>query len=173
MLSPAAVSQRNVSAADPLASTWQAAVRVSASFKTVSAIMEDPPAGIPGCCVDHLADLVVAKAVGNPSSSFSLITGLMQQEALQGFIQGGEPVLRCKLGDLTELLKGEVLTEDRSCNQEVASGGRKLGQATLNHLAHLRGENVAYLSDIEDRRLRLKHPAAFRDQAGHQDATFE
>ena len=52
--------------------------------------MEDPPAGIPSRCVDHLADLVVTKVVGNPSATFLPMAGLMQQETLQGFIQGSE-----------------------------------------------------------------------------------
>src|ERR1700740_93192 len=99
--------------------------------------MEDAPASIPSLCVDHLADLVVSKAIGNSSSSFSVMAGLMQQETLQGFIQGGESVLRCKLGDLAELLKGEVLAQDCSCCQQVASRGRQSGQATLDQLAYV------------------------------------
>jgi hypothetical protein len=30
--------------------------------------MEDAPAGIPGLCIDHLADLIVSKLVGNSSN---------------------------------------------------------------------------------------------------------
>ncbi len=76
--------------------------------------MEDPPAGISSRFVDYLADLVVSKVVENSSSTFSLVAGLIQQETLESFIQGSESVLRCKLGDLAEFLKGEVMTEDRS-----------------------------------------------------------
>jgi len=135
--------------------------------------MEDAPAGIPSRCVDHLADLVVGKVVGNPSSTFSPMAGLTQQEALQALIQGGESLLRCKLGDLAEFLKGEVMAKDRPCCQEVACRGRKSGQATLDHLAHIRGKHAVRWSGFEDRWLRLKYPTASRDQAGHQDAAFE
>ena len=75
--------------------------------------MEDAPAGIPSRRVDHLADLVVGKVVGNPSSTFAPLAGLTQQEALQALIQGGESLLWCKPGDQAELLKGEVMAEDR------------------------------------------------------------
>ena len=101
--------------------------------------MEDLPAGIPSRCIDHLADLVVTKDVGNPASTFLLMVGLMQQEILQGFVQGGESVLRGKLGDLADFLKGEVMADDCSCCQEVAGRGRKPGQATLDHLTHIGG----------------------------------
>src|SRR5258708_40139777 len=97
--------------------------------------MEDAPAGIPGRRVDHLADLVVGKVVGNPSSTFAPLAGLTQQEAFQGFIQCGESLLRGKLGDLAELLKGEIMADDRPRCQGVACSGRKSGQATLDHLA--------------------------------------
>jgi hypothetical protein len=55
--------------------------------------MQDPPAGIPSRCIDHLADLVVSKVVANPAASFSARAGLTQQETLQGFLQGGESFL--------------------------------------------------------------------------------
>ncbi len=139
----------------------------------ISTTMEDPPAGVPSRCIDHLADLVVSKVIGNSSSSFSAMAGLMEQETLQGFIQGGESVLRCQLGDLAELLKGEVMAEDCSCCQQGAGRRRQSGQATLDQLAHVRGKDVVRWGGIEDRGVRLKHPAAARDQAGHQDATFE
>src|SRR5712692_9852570 len=135
--------------------------------------MEDPPAGIPSLCVDHLAGLVVTKDVKNPSATFSPMAGLMQQETLQGFIQGGQSLLRCKLGDLAELLKGEVMAEDCSCCKQVARRRRKSGQATLDQLAHVHGKEVVRWGGFEDRGKRLKYPAASRDQAGHQDATFE
>jgi hypothetical protein len=135
--------------------------------------MEDAPAGIPSRFVDHLADLVVGKVVGNPASFCLLMAGLTQQEALQGFIQGGEPFLRCKLGDLAEFLKGEVMAEDRPCYQEVAGRGRQSGQATLDQLAHIRGKYAVRWSGFEDRWLRLKYPTASRDQAGYQAAAFE
>src|SRR2546425_7696040 len=135
--------------------------------------MQDPPAGIPSRCIDHLADLVVTKDVKNPSSSFLPMAGLMQQETLQGFIEGGESVLRCQLGDLAELLKGEVMAEHRPCCQQSAGRGRQSGQATLDQLAHVRGKYVVRWSGLDDRGVRLKYPAASRDQAGHQDATFE
>src|SRR2546425_3140554 len=104
--------------------------------------MKAPPAGIPSRCIDHLADLVVTKDVKNPSATFLPMAGLMQQETLQGFIQGGESVLRCKLGDLAELLKGEVMAEDCSRYQQGAGMGRQSGQATLDQLAHVRREQV-------------------------------
>ena len=135
--------------------------------------MEDSPAGIPSRCVDHLADLVVGKVVGNPSSTFSPVAGLTQQEALQSFIQGVESVLRSQPGDLAELLKREVVAEDSPCCQQTAGRGRKSGQATLDHLAHVRGKYAVRWSGFEDRGLRLKYPAASFDQAGHQDAAFE
>src|SRR5712692_2652220 len=135
--------------------------------------MEDPPAGIPSRCIDHLADLVVSKVIGNSSSSFSAMAGLMQQEALQGFIQGGESVLRCKLGDLAELLKGEVMAEHRPCCQQGAGRGRQSGRATLDQLAHVRGKDVVRWSGREDGGVRLKCPAATRNPAWHQDATCE
>jgi hypothetical protein len=86
--------------------------------------MEDPPAGIPSRCVDHLADLFMSKVVGNSAASFPPTAGLKQQETLQDFIQGCKSVLRCELGDLAELLKGEVLAQDCSCCQEVAGRRR-------------------------------------------------
>src|SRR6266849_9468341 len=135
--------------------------------------MEDAPAGIPSRCVDHLTDHVVTKEIGYPASSFSLMAGLTQQETLQGFIQGGKSLLRGKLGDPAELLKGEVLAENCPCCQQVAGRGRQPGQATLDQLAHLEGEEVVRWGGIEDRGVRLKHPAAALAQAGHQDATFE
>src|SRR3989442_13873676 len=104
--------------------------------------MQAPPAGIPSRCIDHLADLVVTKDVKNPSATFLPMAGLMQQETLQGFIQGGESFLRCKLDDLAELLKGEVLLQDCSCCQQGASRRRQSGQATLDQLAHVRREQV-------------------------------
>src|SRR6266699_5556328 len=119
------------------------------------------------------SNLFVAKVIGNPSSSFSPKSRLMQQETLQGFIQGSKSLLRCKLGNLAELLKGEVLLQDRPCCQQGAGRGRKSGQATLDHLAHLRGKHVVRWSGFENRWLRLKYPTASRDQAGHQDAAFE
>ena len=137
------------------------------------ATIEDPPAGIPGLCVDHLADLVMAKVVGNPTSSIAPMAGLMQQETLQGFIQGSQSLLRPKLGHLAEFLKGEVMAEDRPCCQQGAGRGRKSGQATVDQLAYVRSEHFVRWDGFEDRGLRLKHPAASRDQAGHQHATFE
>src|SRR5260221_12621919 len=135
--------------------------------------MEDAPAGIPSRRVAPLTDLVVGKGAGTPPATFAPLAGLTQQEALQGFIQGGESLLRGKLGDLAELLKGEIMAEDRPCCQEVACRGRKSGQATLDHLAHIRGKHAVRWSGFEDRWLRLKYPTASRDQAGHQDAAFE
>src|SRR5215469_709924 len=135
--------------------------------------MENPPAGIPSPCVDHLADLVVAKTVGNTSSTFSPVARLTQQETLQGFVQGVESILRSQPGDLAELLKGEVVAEDRPGRQEIAGGGRKPGKATLDHLAYIRGKWAARWSGLEDRELRLKCPATSRDQAGNQDAAFK
>ncbi len=115
----------------------------------------------------------MTKVVGNLFPPFPPMAGLMQQEALQSLIQGDESVLWCKLGDLAELLKGEVMAEDRPCCQEVACRGRKSGQATLDHLAHTRGKHAIRWSGFEDRWLRLKYPAASLDQAGNQDASFE
>src|SRR5258708_696991 len=106
------------------------------------ATMHDAPAGIPSRCVNHLAYLVVGKVVANPAASFSPMAGLTQQETLQGFIQGGQSLLRYQLGDLAEFLKGEVLAEDRSCCQQGTGRGRQSGQATLDQLAHLGGEQV-------------------------------
>src|SRR5260370_28511694 len=155
---------RSVRSGNPLA---------SACSRSISATMEDAPAGIPSRCVDHLADLVVGKVVGNLASFCLLMAGLTQQEALQGFIQGGEPFLRCKLGDLAEFLKGEVMAEDRPCCQEVAGRGRQSGQATLDQLAHIRGQRARRWNGFEDRWLRLKYPTASFDQAGYQAAAFE
>src|SRR5260370_441146 len=104
--------------------------------------MQDAPAGIPSRCVDHLEYLVVGKVVGTPSAPSSPMAGLTQQETLQGFIQGGKSLLRCKLGDPAELLKGEVLAEDRPCCQQGAGRRRQPGQTTLDQLAHLGGEQV-------------------------------
>src|SRR5438445_13641715 len=104
--------------------------------------MEDPPAGIPSLCIDHLADLVVSKVIGNSSSSFSAMAGLLEQETLQGFIQGGQSLLWCQLGHLAELLKGEVLLEHRPCCQQGAGWGRQAGQATLEQLAQVRGSDA-------------------------------
>jgi hypothetical protein len=100
--------------------------------------MENPPAGIASHCVDHLADLVVGKVVGNFSSTFSPMARLTQQETLQGLIQGDESILGSQPGDLAELLKGEVMAEDRPCCQEVTGRGRKSGQSTLDQLAYFR-----------------------------------
>src|SRR2546421_4113728 len=120
------------------------------------ATMQDAPAGISSRCVDHLAYLIVGKVVANPAASFSPMAGLTQQETLQGFIQGGQSLLRGKLGDLAELLKGEIMAEDRPCCQEVACRGRKLGQATQDHLAHIRGKHAVRWRGFHDRWLRLK-----------------
>jgi hypothetical protein len=98
--------------------------------------MEDAPAGIPGLCVDDLADLIVSKLVGNSSSLFPPMAGRKEQETLQGFIQGVESVLRCKPGDLAELLEREALAEYCPGCQEVTGRGRKSGQAAQDHLAH-------------------------------------
>ncbi len=135
--------------------------------------MKDAPAGIPGRRVDHLADLVGGKVVGNLFPPLSPVAGLTQQETLQRFIQGDESILRCKLGDLAEFLKGEVMAEDRPCYQEVTCRGRKSGEAALDHLAHIRGKHAVRWSGFEDRGLRLKYPASSFDQAGQQDALFE
>ncbi len=135
--------------------------------------MENPPAGIPSPCVDHLADFVVGKVVGNPTSSISPLAGLVQKETLQGFIHGGQSLLRSQPGDLAELLKGEVIAEDRPCCQEVAGRGRKSTQATQDHLAHIRGKHAIRWGGLEDRGLWLKYPTASRDQAGHQESAFE
>jgi len=89
--------------------------------------MKDAPAGIPSRCIDHLTDLVVGKVVGNLFLPFPPMAGLTQQEALQSLIQGGESVLRCKLGNLAERLKGDVVAEGRPSRQEVACRGRKSG----------------------------------------------
>ena len=78
------------------------------------------------------------------------MAGLTQQETLQGFIQGGQSLLRGKLGDPAELLKGEVLAENCPCCQQVAGRGRQSGQATLDQLAHVRGEEVVRWGGIED-----------------------
>jgi hypothetical protein len=112
--------------------------------------MEDAPAGIPSRCVDHLADLVVGKVVGNPSSTFSPMARLTQQEALQGFIQGVESVLRCKLGDLAELLKREVVAEDCPCYQEAArtSEGSKLSGGVASRIEGC-GSNTQLLPSIK------------------------
>jgi hypothetical protein len=53
-----------------------------------------------------------------------------------------ESLLQCKLGDLAELLKGEVMAKDCPCCQEVAGRRRKSGQATLDHLTHIRGKHA-------------------------------
>jgi len=135
--------------------------------------MKDAPASIPGRRVDHLADLVVTKVVRNLFPPFPPVAGLTQQETLQSFIQGDESVLWCKLGDLAEFLKGEVMAEDRPCCQEVTCRGRKSGQAALDHLAHIRGKHGVRWSGFEDRWLRLKYPVASFDQAGNQEALFE
>ena len=97
--------------------------------------MKDAPAGIPGRRVDHLADLVVTKVVRNLFPPFPPVAGLTQQETLQSFIQGGESVLWCKLGDLAELFKREVVAEGRPSCQEVAGRGRESGQVKL-HVSH-------------------------------------
>ncbi len=102
--------------------------------------MENPPASIASRCVDHLADLVVGKVVENPSSTFSTIARLMQQETLQGFIQSSKSLLRSKLGNLAELLKGEVMLQDRPGCQQGAGRGRKSRQATLDQLAYIPGK---------------------------------
>jgi hypothetical protein len=85
--------------------------------------MKDAPTGIPGRHVDHLTDLVVGKVVGNLFPPLPPVAGLAQQETLQSFIQSDESVLRCKLGDLAEFLKGVVMAEDRPCCQEVTCRG--------------------------------------------------
>ena len=101
--------------------------------------MENPPAGIASLCVDHLPDFVVGKVVGNPSSTFSMVVRLTQQETLQGFIQSGKRLLRRKLGNLAELLKGEVMRKHRPCCKQRAGRGRESGQATLDQLANVPG----------------------------------
>src|SRR5260370_34812456 len=111
---------RSVRSGNPLA---------SACSRSISATMEDAPAGIPSRCVDHLADLVVGKVVGNLASFCLLMAGLTQQEALQGFIQGGEPFLRSKLADLAGSPKGEAMAEDRPSCQEAAARGRTSANA--------------------------------------------
>jgi len=125
-------------------------VGASACSSTVSAAMKDAPASIPGRRVDHLADLVVTKVVRNLFPPFPPVAGLTQQETLQSFIQGDESVLWCKLGDLAEFLKGEVMAEDRPCCQEVTCRGRKSGGAALDHLAHIRGKHAVRWSGFED-----------------------
>src|SRR5258708_7866588 len=114
------------------------------------ATMHDAPAGIPSRCVNHLAYLVVGKVVANPAASFSPMSGFTQQETLQGFIQGGQSLLRGKLGDPAAVRKGEVLAENCPCCQQVAGRGRQPGQATLDQFAHLGGEEVVRWGGIED-----------------------
>ncbi len=114
----------------------------SACSSKVSAATEEAPAGIPGSRVDHLAYLVVGKVVGNPSSPFSPVAGLAQQEVLQGLIQGDKSVLRSQPGNLAEFLKGEVMAEDRPCCQQVTCRGRQSGQALLDHLTHVPGKHA-------------------------------
>ena len=92
----------------------------------------------PARYIDYLANLVVSKVIGNSSSSFPPMAELLQQEILQGFIQGGESVLRCELGDLAELLKGEVMAEDRPCCQELEAV-EALRRRSLIERGQLRG----------------------------------
>src|SRR5207302_6055850 len=103
--------------------------------------MENAPAGITSSDIRYFAKLVVDKHIRSSLHSPILTWRFLQEQALDGFIQGEQPILRGQLSNLAESLEGEVLVQDRACRQEFTTRGRELGQAKLDHLTHVRREH--------------------------------
>ena len=103
--------------------------------------MEDAPAGISSFGIRYFANLVVGEHVRNGLHLPTLTGRFLQEQVLDGFIQGEEPILRGQMGNLAEGLEGEVMVQDCTCRQEFTSRGREPGQAKLDHLAYVRREH--------------------------------
>ena len=90
--------------------------------------MEEPPAGIPSRCVDHLADLVMSKVIGNSSSSVLVMAGLLQPQA------------------------GDVMIDGHSMNQGRAATAGKVG-FVLQDDSLFGGniaDNISFAADVAD-----------------------
>src|SRR5712692_276196 len=135
--------------------------------------MENAPAGISSLDIRYLANLVVGKHVSRGLHASTLTLRFLQEQALDGFIQGEEPILSGQLSNLTEGLEGEVMVQDRARCQELASSGRELGKATLDHLTHTGWQYGTRHLGAQDDILQLEHPAFPLNQARHQHSTLK
>src|SRR2546426_9333589 len=72
------------------------------------------------------------------------------------------------MGYLAEILKGEVMVEDRASCQEFTGSWAKLGQANQDRLAHSRRKCAIKNIGGEHGNLRIEHPVFPFDKSRHQ-----
>ena len=75
------------------------------------------------------------------------------------------------MGYLAQILKGEVMVEDRTSCQEFTGSWAKLGQANQDRLAHSRRKCAIKNFGVERGSLRIEHPVFPFDKSGHQYTT--
>src|SRR5579884_1707542 len=135
--------------------------------------MEDGAPRFTRLRVDDRTDLLMGEYVAPSSHGPSLTLRLIQQAAVQDFVQGGKSVLFFEIGHLTQALKRDSLAEDSSCHQQGKGMRCESIQACHDHFAHTRWEKPALHHLMLHGCCNVQCPPSLFARAGGEHATLE
>src|SRR5581483_2494029 len=123
--------------------------------------------------VDHRTDLRVCEQVAPISYVLSLALRLVQQMALQHLVQSRKPIMFGEIGHLTQVLKGDSLTQDGSCHQQRKGVRRKSIKPGADDFAHTGWEEPTYHHLMLHGCRKVNRPSSLFVWAGGERATFK
>src|SRR6266699_1454075 len=135
--------------------------------------VKDGPPRLTCLGVDHCTDLRMCEHVAPISHAPSLALRLLQQMAVQRFVQGRESVLFCEISYLTQVCKGDSLAEDGSCQQQRRGIGREAIEPGHDDFAHTGREEPTHHRLMLHGCCKVNGPSAIFVRVGGEHATLK